>query len=134
MNNLTEEERQAFQEIKSGITTKLMIMMSVVSEFLGIERLGLWRDEAASFDEFAGQWGFSKQLLDEVSESLEVLADVRGIVDPGILTKLEMTDPFINLETPERRRLARQLVKQDGQITPQLILDRKLRLFPEKCI
>ena len=133
MNKLTAEERLVYEELKGHIATKLMVMMSIASDFLEIDRLGLWREEAASFDEFAANWGFSKAILTYLTESLGVQADVRGIFDPGILTKVDMVCPFINLETSERRRLAREVVKQGVPITPQLISDYKQRLFPDKA-
>jgi hypothetical protein len=118
-------------EITKTICQKLLVLESVAQDMKAVEDQGLL--SGPEYDLFLARWGFDRTKLNYVLQALQIYRDVADVIDPGALTELDFTLPFENLDRNERRRLAAAL-KPCQPLTLKLIMEKKEKLFPLKCL
>lgn len=118
--------------ITKTICQKFLVLESVVQDMKAVEDLGLL--SGPEYDLFLARWGFDRTRLNYVLHALPIYRDVADVIDPAVLTELDFTLPFENLDRNERRRLAAALKPYNRPFTAKLIMEKKGKMFLLKCL
>jgi hypothetical protein len=132
-----DPDRQQLQELELDITHKFSALASVVKDLSYIRESHLYPINL-TFDQYVStRWGFSAEVIDDLSETIQVGEDVKASNLGKLLTpfNVALVYDFLNLTKLERIALANRIDQELGfaELTPELVKRCKLELFPDKC-
>lgn len=132
-----DPDRQQLQELEQQITHKFSVLASVVKDLAYIRDNHLYPINL-TFDQYvSSRWGFSAEAINDLSDTIEVVEDVKASKLGKLLTpfNVALVYDFLNLTKLERIALADRIDQelQFAELTPEMVKLCKIELFPDKC-